>query len=174
MKVELIHKILELIFPFLDIFRTITIKLLALIVGADEFDACGSAKYFLFGLIFGPNNLEDGIECNHKAFLLGLVIKRVKEDRFGCQNQRDGQGVIWLEVVGGGEDRIRRGKLTILLKEFSLLWIIHIIIYTKQRSDSIDLSHNLNHNILMQSLIQSIPTSDIKKLINTPNKTKLE
>jgi hypothetical protein len=67
---------------------------LRLVIGTDEFKASGRTEYFLFGLVFGTQDLEDGVECDHKALFVVFVVGQVEEDGFGCENKYDGRGVI--------------------------------------------------------------------------------
>lgn len=82
MKIELIHKILELNFPFLNLLGILTIKLLRLVIGADEFDACWCAKYLLLRFVLGPDDLKNSIEGDHESPLVGFVINRMIEHSF--------------------------------------------------------------------------------------------
>lgn len=104
MEIELIHDILELYLPFLQILGIITIDLLQLEVGADKLNACGRSKDLLLWLVLGPDDLEDGVEGDHESSLAGLAVHRMVEDCLWSEDENNRMRAIGLEEESGGED----------------------------------------------------------------------
>ncbi len=100
MEIELVHKLLEFELPFLNLLRVLTVKLLRFEVGTDKFYPCRSAKYLFLGLVLWPNNLEDCIKGNHKAFFVDFVLGLIIEDSFGGEDERYWWRKVRLEVKG--------------------------------------------------------------------------
>jgi hypothetical protein len=82
------------------------VELHGLIIGADETDAGGGAEEFFFGLVLGPDDLEDGVEGDHEAALAGLAVHGMIEHRFGSEDEDDRLRVVALEVEGRAEDGV--------------------------------------------------------------------
>ena len=67
MEVELVHQVLELALPSLQLTRVVTYELLSLVASADESYAGGHAQKLFSWFIFGPDDLEDSFEGDHEA-----------------------------------------------------------------------------------------------------------
>lgn len=120
-KIKLIHKVLKLSLPLLNILGVITVELHGLIIGADETDARWCTEEFFLGLILRPDDLEDSVEGDHEAPLGGLAVYWMIEDCFGSKHEYDWLGVVAFEIERGAEDRIGGEQLVVLFKELSFL-----------------------------------------------------
>lgn len=126
-EVELIHNVLELHLPLLNFLGVIAVKLLGVVIGADELDAGGRSEDLLLGFVLGPEDLEDGVEADHESALVGLGLDGVVEDCFWGEDEDDGGCVVGLEEEGSGESGVGGEELVVLLEEFTLLGEVHYI-----------------------------------------------
>lgn len=131
MEVELIHNVLELHLPLLNFLRVIAVKLLRVIIGADELYAGGRSEDLLLWFVLGPEDLEDSVEADHESAFAGLGLEGVVEDCFWGQHQDNGGGVVRLEEEGSGEGGVGGEELVVLLEEFTLLGEVHLYNYIR-------------------------------------------
>lgn len=106
MKIKLVHKVLKLSLPLLNILGNITVELHGLIIGAYETDARWCTEEFFFGLVLRPDDLEDSVESDHEAPLSGLAVHWMIEHCFGSKHEHDRLGAVAFEVQRGTEDGV--------------------------------------------------------------------
>ena len=79
-KVELIHVLAELDFPFFNLFYVVAVKVLWFCALADELDSEGRTQSFFLPRRFGPEYLEDGLKSDIEAFAILPVFREMVEN----------------------------------------------------------------------------------------------
>jgi hypothetical protein len=76
------------------------------VVRTEELDPYRVVEYLLLWFRSRTQELEDSFEGDHEAVRCG-GLGRAEEDRFGCEDEGNGKGVVGLEEEDGGEEGSR-------------------------------------------------------------------
>jgi hypothetical protein len=143
------------------------VELHGLEVGTYETDAGGNTKDLLLRLVLGSNDLEDGVEGNHKTAFGGLAIYGMVEDSFGGEDKHHWLRVIALEVEGCAEYGVGGEQFVVLLEEFALFSVVHATIIINIATVTHQLARHLTPKLHL--LKQDLPDINLSVVLGLGN-----
>ena len=131
MEIELIHEFADFDLPFLEVLDIIAVKLFWLRLGTHELESVRGSENFFLSFRFGPENLENGVKGDNKAFASLTVFRVMVEETFGSEYKDNGISIIGVQVVGRAEDGVGRDELEVIVEELSFFLHVSNIIINK-------------------------------------------